>query len=202
MKTRLLIIIAFVMIIPITESFAEPIEIKFGETVLYDNLNLNFYDIEDSRCPLDVTCVWEGKVSAKIHTSNETHKIGGIFEIDYPFRYMIPYTITLIDVKPHPISTEKPNYVAILDISKIEPEPYPVPDNLCPPEKVFDWDICVDECPFGQIERNGICHSFENIYDSNDKLPWYFLIVAYWPVSITVVGIIVTVIIVIWRKRK
>lgn len=120
MKTILLMIILFVMAMPITESFAEEIEIKLGETVSYDNLNLKFYDVEDSRCPLDVTCVWEGKVLAKIHTGNETHKIGGIFEIDNPLTYITPYTITIIDVRPHPISTEKPDYVAILDISKME----------------------------------------------------------------------------------
>lgn len=120
MRTKVLTLIVFVMIIPITESFAEEIEIKLGETVSYENLNLRFYDVEDSRCPLDVTCVWEGKVSAMIHTSNQTHKIGGGFEIDHPLTYMTPFTITLIDVKPHPISTEKPDYVAILDISKID----------------------------------------------------------------------------------
>jgi hypothetical protein len=120
MKTRVLITFAIVLIIPITESFAEEIKIKFGETVQYENLNLYFYDVEDSRCPLDVTCIWEGKVSAMIHTSNQTHKIGGGLEIDHPRTYITPYIITLIDVKPHPISTEKPDYVAILDITKID----------------------------------------------------------------------------------
>ena len=123
MRTRLLIIFAIAMIIPITESFAEEIEIKFGETVHYENLNLYFYDIEDSRCPLDVTCIWEGKVSAMIHTSNQTHKIGGGLEIGYPRTYITPYTITLIDVRPHPISTEKPDYVATLEIEKQKPKP-------------------------------------------------------------------------------
>ena len=82
-----------------------------------------------------------------------------------------------------------------------EPEPFTDPDNLCPPGKVFDWDICVDECPFGQIEKNGICHSVENVSDYDDRLPWYFLIIAYWPVVIITLGIIVAVVFV-WRKRK
>ncbi|MCV0411226.1 hypothetical protein [Nitrosopumilus sp.] len=91
MKPRLLIIIgifALVLIPVATKSSAEEIKIKFGETVHYEDLDMYFYDVEDSRCPLDVTCLWEGKVSAMIHTSNQTHKIGGGFEIGYPLTYM------------------------------------------------------------------------------------------------------------------
>lgn len=120
MKTRLLVIFALVMIPMVSESFAEELEIKFGETISYDNLKLYFYDVEDSRCPSDVTCIWEGKVVAMIHTSNDTHKIGGPLEIGYPMTYITPYTITLLDVKPYPISTEKPSYVATLEITKSE----------------------------------------------------------------------------------
>lgn len=46
------------------------------------------------------------------------------------------------------------------DGPKPEPEPTFDPYALCPPGKVFDWDICVDECPFGQIAINGICQTF------------------------------------------
>ena len=123
MKTRLLIILALAVIPIIGISFAEELEIGFGETVSYENLKLYFYDVEDSRCPSDVTCIWEGKVSAMIHISNQTHKIGGPLEISYPVTYISPYTITLVDVKPHPISTEKPDYVATLEITKPEPRP-------------------------------------------------------------------------------
>lgn len=143
MKIQVLIILAFVMVAPITESFAEEIEIKIGETIYYENLSLYFYDVEDSRCPLDVTCVWEGKVSAMIHTSNETHKIGGGFEINSPLSYITPYTITLIDVKPHPISTEKPEYIAILEITKPSPK-----SNELTDEQV---------CGVGNILVDGVC---------------------------------------------
>ena len=123
MKTRLLIIFAIAMIIPITESFAEEIEIKFGETVSYKNLNLYFYDIEDSRCPLDVTCIWEGRVLPMIRISNETHSIGGGHVIGVPLTFIEPYKTTLISVEPHPITTEKPDYVATLEIEKQKPKP-------------------------------------------------------------------------------
>ncbi|MCE9653432.1 MAG: hypothetical protein K8Q89_10340 [Nitrosarchaeum sp.] len=38
-------------------------------------------------------------------------------------------------------------------------------------------------------------------FDRRDKLPWYFIIVAYWPAVVVTVGIIITVVF-IWRKRK
>ncbi len=122
MKTRLLILFALMMI-PIPVSFAEELEIKFGETVSYEDLKLYFYDVEDSRCPSDVTCIWEGKVSAMIHISNQTHKIGGPHGLNSPLTFFEPYKIILLDVSPIPISTEKPDYVATLEITKSEPRP-------------------------------------------------------------------------------
>ena len=150
-----MIIIGFVLVVPITESFAEEIKIKFDETVLYDNLKLYFYDIEDSRCPLDVTCIWEGKVSAMIHTSNETHKIGGGLEIGIPLTYITPYTITLIDVKPHPISTENPDYVAILEITKPDSRPDELTDEqVCGIGNILFDGICVPENKVEEHERD------------------------------------------------
>ena len=119
-----MIIAAALVLIPmISESFADEIKVKFGETVSYENLKFYFYDIEDSRCPLDVTCIWEGRVLAMIRMSNETHSIGGGSVIDMPMTFFEPYTITLVSVEPHPISTEKPNYVATLEIEKQKPKP-------------------------------------------------------------------------------
>ena len=43
---------------------------------------------------------------------------------------------------------------------------------------------------------------FDNAYAASGSLPWYFLAIAYWPVTLTIVGIIIAVIFVIWRKRK
>ncbi|MEX0862330.1 hypothetical protein [Nitrosopumilus sp.] len=191
MKTRLLIVIACVMIIPITESFAEEIEIKFGETVLYENLNLYFYDIEDSRCPLDVTCIWEGKVVAMIHTSNQTHKIGGGFEIGYPLTYMTPYTITLIDVKPHPISTEKPDYVAILDISKIEKNiDVNYADFRDAPSEIIEIGCSI-----------GLRASPDDSFD-NDVLLFFKCNPALTLILVLVVGAMVGIVFIVWRKQR
>ena len=84
-----------------------------------------------------------------------------------------------------------------------EPEEPPLdPDNLCPPGKVLDWDICIDECRSGQIERNGVCHNFEDVSITDDKLPWYFLIAVYWPAVVIIALGLIIAIVYLWRKRK
>ena len=101
----------------VSGSFVYGVELKLGEKAHYEDLDLYFYDIQDSRCPLDVTCIWEGKVIAMIQVQNQTHKISENFGIGSTL-YISPYDITLLDVVPHPTSTETPNYVATLDIAK------------------------------------------------------------------------------------
>ena len=97
----------------------EPFEIKMDQRIQFDDLELYFYDIEDSRCPLDVTCVWEGKVTVMINIKNQTHKVGGMFPPGYTISYFSPYEITLVDIQPHPISTEAAEYVATIKISNL-----------------------------------------------------------------------------------
>ncbi|MGY5149764.1 MAG: hypothetical protein ACW9W3_06850 [Candidatus Nitrosopumilus sp. bin_68KS] len=145
MKTSLLILLVILMI-PISESFAEEIEIKFGETISYENLKFYFYDIEDSRCPSDVTCIWEGEVWAMIRYSNATLDVGGQRNIGHVDKLFEPYTILLKGIEPYPISTEKPEYVAILEITK---------------PSMSDELIDEQVCGVGNVLINGICQPSE-----------------------------------------
>ena len=117
-------IIGFLKCIYIHEDFALPnpfkVVIPFDQTFQYEDLELFFYDVEDSRCPLDVTCIWEGEVTAMIHVRNQTHKTAGYFTPGYTISYITPYNVTLVDVQPHPVSTEKPDYIATLEITKLD----------------------------------------------------------------------------------
>ena len=96
------------------------VEIPFEQTIQYEDLELYFYDVEDSRCPVDVSCIWEGQVTAMIHVKNQTHKISGYFTPNHTVNYITPYNVTLVDIQPHPVSTEKPEYVATVEIKKLE----------------------------------------------------------------------------------
>ena len=122
MKTHLLIIFSLVITLSVAnESFAEKtVEIKLGQEIQVNDLNLNFHDIEDSRCPSDLTCVWEGEVTAMIAVKNQTHSVSEIFTPGYTLSYITPYEITLVDVQPYPISTKEAKYVATVNISQLE----------------------------------------------------------------------------------
>ena len=97
---------------------AQQISIELGQTIQLDELELHFYDIEDTRCPLDVVCIWEGNVTVMINIKNQTHNISGYFAPDHTVSYIEPYDVTLTDIQPHPISTEKAEYVATVSILK------------------------------------------------------------------------------------
>ena len=101
------------------ETFKQKVEIGIGQTIQLDDFKLYFYDIEDSRCPLDVTCVWEGNVTAMINLDNKTLDASAYFTPGLTVTFP-PYEITMTDIQPHPISTEKPDYVATLELSRIQ----------------------------------------------------------------------------------
>ncbi|NND86518.1 MAG: hypothetical protein HKM23_04175 [Nitrosopumilus sp.] len=123
-----------------------------GEIISYDGLELTFYDIKDSRCPLDVTCIWEGEVVAKIRIQNQTHDYYDDFRIGTPISKILPYYVTLVDVVPHPTTAQTPNYMAIFDVvnfdyvEKIESKN----SNVSSPLKQLKSGI-----PFSEIKCNG-----------------------------------------------
>jgi hypothetical protein len=53
-----------------------------------------------------------------IQVQNQTDKISGNFTPGFTLSFT-SYNITLVDVLPHPTSTEKPDYVVILEITKL-----------------------------------------------------------------------------------
>ena len=141
MKIKLLLLFTLITLtsaIMIDKSFADKqVKINFGQTIQVDDLELYFYDIEDSRCPSDVTCIWEGQVTAMIRIENQTHKNVGHFTPGYAFTNITPYKITLTDVNPYPISTKKPDYVATLVISDLHEK------SLCEENMIYENGLCV-----------------------------------------------------------
>lgn len=95
------------------------------------------------------------------------------------------------------VYTEYKSSVNFSRITNEPEEPYLDPDALCPPGQVFDWDICVDECPFGQIDSNGVCQHVitDTVSIFANKEFVTFLIILSVIISISI-GFVV------WRKRK
>ena len=80
--------------------------LKVGERVKVDNLSLNILEVlEDSRCPIDVECIWEGSVEVKILASTE--ELSEEIVIDWSSGGYIfnKYRIEILDVKPEQVST-------------------------------------------------------------------------------------------------
>lgn len=90
-----------------------------------ENLAMSFLNVlEDSRCPSDVTCIWQGKTSLSFNMSQDlkTEIILDTYEQNNSTVFG-KYEVELIDVKPYPISTATINnedYTAVLRISKIQ----------------------------------------------------------------------------------
>ena len=105
-----------VMIMTSTSSFGEtihtldfPIALKVGETANIDSeLEMTLLDIEDSRCPSDVTCIWQGTVTAKISLEKGARDLG-VYNISMDMgenKMFDGYYIRLTNVEPYPVSTE------------------------------------------------------------------------------------------------
>ena len=95
------------------------IALRYGETATVSNTRITFTEIVDSRCPKDVVCAWAGDAavhlatggaSVVLHTNGAAGSGSGI---------LAGLTITLVDVKPEPLSSGGPGksaYVATLRV--------------------------------------------------------------------------------------
>jgi hypothetical protein len=108
----------------------ESFTINLHQIVEFDSLRIEFTDIEDSRCPSDVLCVWEGQASLTFLIYDDTENQAITFTTGKVMTaYFDPYEIKLLDIEPYPTSTKdiSEQYVAILSISKNTKENFPAP---------------------------------------------------------------------------
>ena len=119
-----------------------PFALKFGDysEIPSEDLSIVFLNVlEDSRCPSDVTCVWEGQVRLSFEVSKDTTAEILLANNDSSSVFG-SYQIQLVDVKPYPTSTVTINpddYIAVIKISK----------NVLPasPLKQFKSGIAIDQ---------------------------------------------------------
>ena len=90
-------------------------ELRIGQQAVLqaENLEIRFWSLpEDSRCPSDVTCVWEGQarilllVGSGGEEADEIELISRAGQSELSRAVVDPYTIELVSVEPYPISTE------------------------------------------------------------------------------------------------
>lgn len=92
------------------ETFDLGIEKSFqidGEYLSSDNsLKFSISDINDSRCPSDVVCVWEGKADVTIKVESPQPGTIVLSTYDNLIDTVGNFSFELKDVSPYPISTE------------------------------------------------------------------------------------------------
>ena len=132
----------------INDSFAEKkIKLHSGQTTSVENLKFTLYDVDDSRCPSDVTCVWGGQVSAKIRIENQTHSKMINFMPGDSYTFFSPYKIILLDVSPYPVSTQiSGEHITTLSMFSLDGTPpcekhMTIRDGLCVPKSPAPLDF-------------------------------------------------------------
>ena len=95
-----------------TPSGPKEVTVRVGETVVVNNVEITFTRVlEDSRCPVDVTCVWEGNAKVELEVgvlNGDGPTIQLILNTATEPRYGDAYgqRITLTAVRPDPVSTK------------------------------------------------------------------------------------------------
>jgi len=122
------------LIIP-TVAFADdniqlgvPFQIQFNQTVTMQELQIKIANLTDSRCPSDVTCVWQGQAKILVDINKNNQNLGNFSLIlndkNLEARSFDHYSIHLIEVNPYPISTKKTqlsDYNITLKLSLLKP---------------------------------------------------------------------------------
>jgi hypothetical protein len=117
--------------------FDEPFWLRIDgkKTVLPDQLSVEFKDVPgDSRCPLNVVCVWEGEVAVQLLVDHESFdpatlelKLRGDTAREDTLQHStldtLGYRFTLMEVAPYPVDPgviERREYRALLKVAKSE----------------------------------------------------------------------------------
>jgi hypothetical protein len=100
------------------------IDLRFDETVEYQDLKLRLTGLDDSRCPIGVTCVWEGQIVATVEVARGAEdsvelelvrRVGIEPETSRAF----DHELVLQGVDPHPqygVTRERSDHVAHIEI--------------------------------------------------------------------------------------
>lgn len=109
---------------PRTFSFGEEAVFHHGEINQDSIKSLEFTitELNDSRCPSDITCIWAGKVDVNITVAKPTFGTIELSSHNYSIDTLGDFSFELIDVAPYPLSSETielKDYLVTLEIHRI-----------------------------------------------------------------------------------
>lgn len=107
-----------------TFSFGDEFEITPGKTVGTDDrrVALKLVEVNDSRCPSDVICFWQGEAIINFELNYNGITNFTLSTVFNPADTIKNLSIRLVSVEPYPISTrtiELDDYVVKVEIEKI-----------------------------------------------------------------------------------
>lgn len=99
--------------------------LNYGETVKCGDWSVAFTgDVQDSRCPTSVTCVWEGRVDVELQVGDELISLGlpDSAELGRSRDTVDNKIVELLEVLPVPVTADaipKENYRVKLQVSDL-----------------------------------------------------------------------------------
>ncbi|MDJ0599396.1 MAG: hypothetical protein QNJ37_11210 [Crocosphaera sp.] len=113
---------------PITVNLGEPFNLKINQEALIvsEDINIKFLTVkEDSRCPLNMQCVWPGQVKIVVKIIHKNQDLGDFNLIsrvgENPVKTFKNYGVELMEVTPLPKNNETvemSDYQAILVVNE------------------------------------------------------------------------------------
>jgi hypothetical protein len=115
---------------PVSEAGAAPatagevVELRLDEVVSLGTLRLSLLELNDSRCPQGVQCVWEGRALATLEVSRAdlTPQRAELIlrpDTESAAKTIAGHELRLLNVEPYPregVSPERSEYVATVEI--------------------------------------------------------------------------------------
>ncbi len=100
------------------------VELRFDESLSFDVLRLRLVELNDSRCPQGVQCVWEGQAVATVEVSGDdlaAQTVELVLRAGVEPRAVAAagYELRLLRVEPYPragVTPERREYVATISI--------------------------------------------------------------------------------------
>lgn len=96
----------------------------FQKTIGNDNIIICLDSLNDSRCPIDAVCVWQGVATAKFTTSINGTPYHFTLGTSHVFNFNTDTTIqhykfSLLDVLPHPQLSTSAESIASIGITRL-----------------------------------------------------------------------------------
>ena len=113
-----------------TTQLGVPFQLGFNQTATTDQgLLIKFVNMTDSRCPSDVTCIWQGQAKLLLNIKMNNKDFGNFTLISGNDKKLTSqtfdhYYVQLMKVEPYPISTKNihlSDYVVTLKLSLFPP---------------------------------------------------------------------------------